>query len=462
MSGARVKPSLLLLVLLTGCTLPCLPGFVRLQGQCVPYDTARGLCAKVCEERACGDDGCGGSCGTCSGKTPYCTLGQCVAACTPSCDGLACGDNGCGGSCGKCKDGTTCSPTGKACVPKGFTCDPRYYADGFACDCGCGVADPDCDNPALPVHGCTTRGATCDATSTCTGGGTWTCAELNYQDGHLCDCGCGVPDPDCKLAGAPVHGCARGEVCSSAGTCTAGDCSPNCAGKTCGDDGCGGSCGDCSAPTPYCNSGVCGATCTPNCTDKTCGSNGCGGSCGTCTGGQQCQSGACVDLPVPLSCAGHCGTDATSGCSCAASCIDAGNCCGDAEAKCGCFAKCTNKSCGDDGCGGSCGTCDSGKRCGAGQCVTDLCSPDPCNGHGTCAQGTGQCTCADGYAGTACNACDGSHTGYPTCAPSKCGAYSCNGHGACDPATGNCTCDMGYTGAACNACTGAGVFPACP
>ncbi len=28
-------------------------------------------------------------------------------------------------------------------VPPGWTCDPSYYGDG-SCDCGCGVADPDC------------------------------------------------------------------------------------------------------------------------------------------------------------------------------------------------------------------------------------------------------------------------------------------------------------------------------
>lgn len=70
----------------------------------------------------------------CSGVTPYCTLlgagatcvqcttsaqcgagascsatGQCVSSCTPSCVGKACGDDGCGGSCGTCSAGEMCN-----------------------------------------------------------------------------------------------------------------------------------------------------------------------------------------------------------------------------------------------------------------------------------------------------------------------------------------------------------------
>jgi hypothetical protein len=33
--------------------------------------------------------------------------------CFPTCDGKICGDDGCGGTCGSCLDGQTCSPTGK-------------------------------------------------------------------------------------------------------------------------------------------------------------------------------------------------------------------------------------------------------------------------------------------------------------------------------------------------------------
>jgi hypothetical protein len=46
---------------------------------------------------------------------------------------------------------------------------------------------------------------------------------------------------------------------------------------------------------------------------------------------------------------------------------------------CGCTPSCGGKSCGDDGCGSVCGTCDEGLACTDGQCVaipTDG-NPDP-------------------------------------------------------------------------------------
>ncbi len=454
----------LLAVGTSGCNGECLPGFVKIQNQCVPYDAVKGLCSGVCAERTCGDDGCGGSCGECKGDTPYCVVGNCAAECTPACEGKVCGDDGCNKTCGTCKGDDVCSPSGKACVPKGFTCGAQFYGDGQVCDCGCGVADPDCDNPALQVAGCLAKGATCDASSQCQGGGTWTCDELAYDDGLSCDCGCGAPDPDCTHETLPITGCAKGQVCDIAGACAASACTPNCTGKSCGPNGCGASCGDCPDTAPFCTgAGTCAVSCVPSCNGKSCGDNGCGGSCGNCAAGQGCDGGVCQALPAQVSCAGHCGVDASSGCGCAASCIDANDCCVDAEAACGCFPKCTNLECGDNGCGGSCGSCDAGETCAVtGVCVIDLCSPDPCSGHGTCQPSDGTCTCSAGYAGAACNSCRSDYTGYPTCVLSLCDAFSCNGHGTCTPATGACACAPGFMGTDCETCTGAGVYPACP
>jgi len=99
-------------------------------------------------QAACGDDGCGGSCGECDGGancvtsqclcttktdtttgchqdqvwlfdscgTPYyitnscgfgCENGECLD-CVPDCDGKACGDDGCSGSCGTCSGSESC------------------------------------------------------------------------------------------------------------------------------------------------------------------------------------------------------------------------------------------------------------------------------------------------------------------------------------------------------------------
>ncbi|MBO4351343.1 MAG: M23 family metallopeptidase [Proteobacteria bacterium] len=84
-------------------------------------------CNPNCSGKACGDDGCGGLCGTCSGQS-VCENNQCV--CKPNCSGKACGDDGCGGLCGSCTGQNVCE--GNQCV-----CKPA--CDGKQCgDDGCG------------------------------------------------------------------------------------------------------------------------------------------------------------------------------------------------------------------------------------------------------------------------------------------------------------------------------------
>ena len=73
-------------------------------------------CVPNCAGKACGQDGCGGTCGGCQ-KGFDCMTGQCIEKeppCVADCTGLVCGDDGCGGSCGACPEGTSCQ-TG-ACV----------------------------------------------------------------------------------------------------------------------------------------------------------------------------------------------------------------------------------------------------------------------------------------------------------------------------------------------------------
>jgi len=69
------------------------------------YKLRMRACTPTCDERACGSDGCGGSCGTC-GEGEKCKSYQCVPddpePCTPDCGGKECGDDGCKGSCGTC------------------------------------------------------------------------------------------------------------------------------------------------------------------------------------------------------------------------------------------------------------------------------------------------------------------------------------------------------------------------
>jgi hypothetical protein len=101
-------------------------------------------------------------------------------SCTPSCTGKTCGDNGCGGSCGTCTGGT-CSQTGVcdcgsgkelcrgACVstctssqmrPPG-TCNDCCYVNGTARDVGLSTCVVTCCsghcNPSGSGHECTGR-----------------------------------------------------------------------------------------------------------------------------------------------------------------------------------------------------------------------------------------------------------------------------------------------------------------
>lgn len=128
------------------CTPDCPTGFDCVAGACTP------ACTPSCGARACGADGCGGTCGegctdgeicTAEGRcierecAPDCTdrecgvdlvcglrCGECGAGrdcgengrcggCVPSCAARECGDDGCGGSCGSCAGSRTCGPEGR-------------------------------------------------------------------------------------------------------------------------------------------------------------------------------------------------------------------------------------------------------------------------------------------------------------------------------------------------------------
>ncbi len=96
-----------------GATLPCIP---------------------VCGLSVCGDDGCGGSCGTC-GEGSECIDGACEpSACDPQCGTRVCGpDPICGQSCGTCDSGYSCQDG--ECVEESGTWTP----DDYTVDCQDGM-----------------------------------------------------------------------------------------------------------------------------------------------------------------------------------------------------------------------------------------------------------------------------------------------------------------------------------
>ena len=323
-------------------------------------------CEPVCDARACGNDGCGGSCGTCAGNSTCDTQGQCVANCTPSCEGKSCGDNGCGGSCGTCGSG--------------LSCDAR---DQCVADC-----TPSCDGQSCGDNGCGGSCGNCGSGLTCTDDGQCVATCVGSCVGRSCgDNGCG----------GACGTCGSGLTCNASGQCIS-NCVGSCVGRSCGDNGCGASCGTCDGDASCNASGQCIPNCVGNCSGRECGDNGCGSSCGTCSAGEVCNAGQqCECVPQ---CAGkNCGDNG-----CGGSCgnCGAGQFCGGNQ-QCQCEPQCAGKNCGDNGCGGNCGTCSNGQVCGDVQVCEAACSPscggrqcgdDGCDGIcGTCSDGF---TCAAG------------------------------------------------------------------
>lgn len=122
----------------------------------------------------------------------------------------------CGEACSRCseigRDGCGAAP------PDGWLCASGSYASGDGCDCGCGAPDPDCDAPAVRVRGCE-LGEACARDGACVAlpddvPAGWSCNAAWFGDG-ACDCACGVDDPDCAAGGCAERRRARGG-CASA------------------------------------------------------------------------------------------------------------------------------------------------------------------------------------------------------------------------------------------------------
>ena len=289
-------------------------------------------------------------CTTCDppcGDDEKCVGGECVE-CIPNCDGKNCGADGCGGECGACPEGLICQA-------------------GSCAVLGCeAMAEPGCG-------GCPCEACVCEMDPYC--------CESQWDNICVGECvdGCGgCPEPDPFCGDLSCNGdedcgsCAKDCACAAGQLCDAGvcvDCVPNCDGLDCGDDGCGGSCGECG-DEEECQDGLCIGPCLATCDGLDCGDDGCGGSCGECEDDEECVDGACESVAM----CGNGVIDAGEECEvdgdCAVSAV-----CTDCACVDECLADCTDKACGDDGCGGSCGDCDDGATCIAGICKAEA-GPD--------------------------------------------------------------------------------------
>jgi hypothetical protein len=142
-------------------------------------------CVSNCSERACGDNGCGGSCGDCFDGM-VCNLGKCVISCIDTCSSLGyeCGEV-CGETCGSCFN----SHGSNSCIEG--ACNPV---------CSFGYADCDedrtngCETQLGTDLNCASCGNVCTEGNMCIKGVcdipcTDTCTSLNYSCGVHIICG---------------------------------------------------------------------------------------------------------------------------------------------------------------------------------------------------------------------------------------------------------------------------------
>ena len=426
------------------------------QGDCVNDDCG---CQPDCAGKGCGDDGCGGSCGSCSACESVCTDGQCGPALQAD-SGCHDGDIYWKDSCdawGEKKiecEAAGCAEESKVCTGCEEVCAGRECGAQGECDCG-----------------------TCPAGESCDEGG---------QCGVLCG----------------DDACADGleDYCSCAQDCAASTCAGCCTGTECKG---GDSTGFCGVGGESCDACTGGQVCTVG--DCVCTSQDhkdCYGgdvywfdSCGVQgVKFQECGETACLaGVCQPASCPdGFCNGSETQ-CSCAADCGTCVGCCTGTECKGG-------DSTGFCGVGGeSCDACTGGQVCTVGDCVCtsqdhkdcyggDVYWFDSCGVQGVKFQECGETACSNAACQPA-SCPDGFCNGTETCCTCSQDCGTCCGNGACDcdetsiSCPGDCAgpvltegfvaidagtfwmgspggewCPVGYTGGGCNGSGGGGRF----
>ena len=226
----------------------CGPTLQALTGAC-----STGLCRALCRldapETCPGGTVCTDSFGVELGTCEPCSEGDPGCQCVPNCDGKACGDDGCGGVCGSCEPGYACRG-GLTCVAAGST------------------VPLDCEDANGHVGCCGSDGAVwwfdtaggglqrlfCGATGVC---------GWDQEAGRY---GCS-PGAQAGIDPTWTHPLTCGGDLSPA-TDACVKCKPACSGKSCGPDGCGGSCGHCNFPIETCDPGT--GQCQPNAPSTTC------------------------------------------------------------------------------------------------------------------------------------------------------------------------------------------------
>ena len=323
---------------------PCNGGEVCQDGACL-----------VGEPVVCGDDGDPCTDDVCDSETGQC--GVPAAGGTLCEDGAPCTVND---TCldGVCQEGVQlqCDDDDNPCTED--TCDPQTGECGVPVQNGapCGDGDP------------------CNGGEACQDGVCISSGPVECQDDGD-PCTVDTCDPATGLCGVPAENgtpCEDGDLCTTGDTCHEGSCQQGSA-KQCDDDSnpctedvCNSATGQCGAPLGD------GTTCD---------------DANVCTVFDECTGGICSGELDPCDDENPCtDTDCDALIGCLFSVFQDGTPCGDAgwfclDGECAwvCESDCTDKDCGDDGCGGSCGVCDDGDDCSVDWCEDGSCQsgPDP-------------------------------------------------------------------------------------
>lgn len=96
-----------------------------------------------------------------------------------------------------------------------WTCSSNIFNALDGCDCDCGIPDPDCEvQPNIMFCGENSNRVDFDFICIEAKCLEWTCGFETYNDSKICNCGCGTPDPDCKVTPSlPIVGCGDTLTC---------------------------------------------------------------------------------------------------------------------------------------------------------------------------------------------------------------------------------------------------------